>query len=206
MRQLPQYLRHARLGAVRAGPDAYREPAVDRRGHIPDDAWSSVRLGGRSAGRQAGEQHALCRPQRRPAPRGGLLSRGAEMSESARDGEGLKGIELDERLTRTWSRAPGLWGWITTVDHKEIGRRYIWTTMTFMVLGGVLAGVMRAQLARPESGLISADRYNQIFTMHGTTMMFLFAVPVMEAIAIYIIPLMVGTRNIAFLRLNAFSY
>jgi len=128
------------------------------------------------------------------------------MSGIARDGERLKGVELNERLTRTWSREPGLWGWITTVDHKEIGRRYIWTAMTFMVLGGVLAGLMRAQLARPESGLISADRYNQIFTMHGTTMMFLFAVPVMEAIAIYIIPLMVGTRNIAFPRLNAFSY
>jgi len=128
------------------------------------------------------------------------------MSEIARDGETLKGAELEERLARTWSRAPGLWGWITTVDHKEIGRRYIWTAMTFMVLGGILAAVMRAQLARPESGLISADRYNQIFTMHGTTMMFLFAVPVMEAIAIYIIPLMVGTRNIAFPRLNAFSY
>jgi cytochrome c oxidase subunit I+III len=128
------------------------------------------------------------------------------MTEIARDGEALQGVELDERLTRTWSRAPGLWGWLTTVDHKEIGRRYIWTAMAFLVLGGVLAALMRAQLARPESGLISAERYNQIFTMHGTTMMFLFAVPVMEAIAIYLIPLMVGTRNIAFPRLNAFSY
>jgi cytochrome c oxidase subunit I+III len=65
---------------------------------------------------------------------------------------------------------------------------------------------MRLQLARPESGLISADRYNQIFSMHGTTMMFLFAVPVMEAMAVYLIPLMMGTRQIAFPRLNAFSY
>jgi cytochrome c oxidase subunit I+III len=65
---------------------------------------------------------------------------------------------------------------------------------------------MRLQLASPESGLVSADRYNQLFTMHGTTMMFLFAVPVMEAFAIYLVPLMVGTRSIAFPRLNAFSY
>ncbi|AUW57039.1 cytochrome c oxidase subunit I [Sphingobium sp. SCG-1] len=128
------------------------------------------------------------------------------MSDVARDGEALQGAELEARLHRTWSRAPGLWGWLTTVDHKDIGRRYIYTAMTLLILGGALAAAMRLQLATPESGLISAARYNQIFTMHGTTMMFLFAVPVMEAVAIYIIPLMVGTRNIAFPRLNAFSY
>jgi cytochrome c oxidase subunit I+III len=128
------------------------------------------------------------------------------MSEIARDGEALKGAELAARLHRTWRRAPGLWGWLTTVDHKDIGRRFIYTAMTFLILGGILSMLMRLQLARPESGLISATRYNQIFTMHGTTMMFLFAVPIMEAVAIYIIPLMVGTRNIAFPRLNAFSY
>ena len=65
---------------------------------------------------------------------------------------------------------------------------------------------MRLQLAQPEARFIGPDRYNQIFTMHGTTMMFLFAVPVMEAMAVYLVPLMVGTRNIAFPRLNAFSY
>ena len=65
---------------------------------------------------------------------------------------------------------------------------------------------MRLQLARPERKLIGPDLYNQLFTMHGTTMMFLFAVPVMEAFGVYLVPLMVGTRNIAFPRLNAFSY
>jgi cytochrome c oxidase subunit 1 len=65
---------------------------------------------------------------------------------------------------------------------------------------------MRLQLAAPDNALLSADRYNQIFTMHGTTMMFLFAVPVIQATAVYLVPLMVGTRNIAFPRLNAFSY
>jgi heme/copper-type cytochrome/quinol oxidase subunit 1 len=73
-------------------------------------------------------------------------------------------------------------------------------------MAGLLAVVMRAQLAWSEAGLIGPDLYNQIFTMHGTTMMFLFAVPVMEAFAVYLVPLMVGTRNIAFPRLNAFSY
>jgi cytochrome c oxidase subunit I len=123
-----------------------------------------------------------------------------------RDGHDLTGEALHQRLTRTWGREAGLWGWLSTVDHKEVGRRYIVTAFAFLILGGILALIIRAQLARPESGLIDPDRYNQIFTMHGTTMMFLFAVPVMEAMAIYLLPLMLGTRNIAFPRLNAFSY
>jgi cytochrome c oxidase subunit 1 len=113
---------------------------------------------------------------------------------------------LRARLARTWGGAPGLWGALTTVDHKVIGRRYIVTAFVFLCLGGLLAVVMRLQLARPEAGLVGPDVYNQLFTMHGTTMMFLFAVPVMEAFAVYLVPLMVGTRNIAFPRLNAFSY
>jgi cytochrome c oxidase subunit 1 len=95
---------------------------------------------------------------------------------------------------------------LSTVDHKIVGRRYIVTAFIFLILGGVLALLMRAQLARPENRLLSADFYNQVFTMHGANMMFLFAVPVMEAMAVYLVPLMVGTRNIAFPRLNAFSY
>jgi cytochrome c oxidase subunit I len=111
-----------------------------------------------------------------------------------------------ERLTATWRTPAGIWGAIATVDHKIIGRRYIFTAFVFLVLGGVLALVMRLQLAIPEARYVSADRYNQLFTMHGSNMMFLFAVPVMEAMAVYLVPLMVGTRNIAFPRLNAFSY
>jgi cytochrome c oxidase subunit 1 len=123
-----------------------------------------------------------------------------------RDGPELDGAELDRLLSETWGDRPGFLGWLTTVDHKRVGKRYIITAMTFMLLGGVLALMMRLQLARPESGLITADRYNQIFTMHGSTMMFLFAVPVMEAFGVYLVPLMVGTRAISFPRLNAFSY
>ena len=123
-----------------------------------------------------------------------------------RDGEALQGAAVRLRLLKTWGTPPGLWHWLTTVDHKLVGRRYIATPLTFLLMGGVLALMMRTQLARPESGLISADRYNQIFSMHGTTMMFLFAVPIGEAMAIYLIPLLMGTRNISFPRLNAFSY
>lgn len=118
----------------------------------------------------------------------------------------LQRTRLTRTLTETWKTPSGLWGALATVDHKIVGRRYIFTAFVFLALGGVLAALMRIQLAQPEARLLSPDRYNQIFTMHGTNMMFLFAVPVMEAVAVYFVPLMVGTRNIAFPRLNAFSY
>jgi cytochrome c oxidase subunit 1 len=114
--------------------------------------------------------------------------------------------EQHAELERTWATRPGLLGALSSVDPKVIGKRYIVTGLILFVLGGILAAVMRAQLAQPESGLISPDRYNQIFTMHGTTMMFLFAVPIMEAMGIYLVPLMVGARSMAFPRLNALSY
>ncbi|WP_292131005.1 cytochrome c oxidase subunit I [Mesorhizobium sp.] len=118
----------------------------------------------------------------------------------------MEASELHRRLTAIWSTPSGLWGALSTVDHKIIGRRYVTTAFVFLALGGVLSLLIRLQLAQPEARFIGPDRYNQIFTMHGTNMMFLFAVPVMQAMAIYLVPLMVGTRNIAFPRLNAFSY
>ncbi|EJC64675.1 cytochrome c oxidase, subunit I [Rhizobium leguminosarum bv. viciae WSM1455] len=119
---------------------------------------------------------------------------------------GLADAEVERQLAVTWGSRPGFWGAAASVDHKVIARRYIVTAFIFLILGGLLALAMRLQLARPEARFISPDRYNQIFTMHGSNMMFLFAVPVMEAMGVYFVPLMVGTRNIAFPRLNAFSY
>ncbi|MDB5512283.1 MAG: putative cytochrome c oxidase subunit protein [Enterovirga sp.] len=113
---------------------------------------------------------------------------------------------VERRLAETWRTRRGFWGAIATVDHKIIGRRYIVTAFVFLLLGGVLGLLMRWQLATPEGRALGPDLYNQVFTMHGANMMFLFAVPVMEAMAVYLVPLMVGTRNIAFPRLNAFSY
>ena len=114
--------------------------------------------------------------------------------------------EMHERLARVYADAPGLWGWLTTTDHKRIAKRYVVTAMVFFVLAGIDALIMRLQLARPEGGLVGPDAYNQLFTVHGSTMMFLFAVPIMEALGLYFVPLMVGTRNVAFPRLNAFGY
>src|SRR5947209_2852988 len=114
----------------------------------------------------------------------------------------------DERLLmeKTWSRGKGLLGWLTETGHKEIGLRYIITAFCFFIVGGIEAALMRLQLSRPENHVLNPDLYNQIFTMHGSTMMFLFAVPIMEGFAIYFVPLMVGTRNVAFPKLNAYGY
>jgi cytochrome c oxidase subunit 1 len=113
---------------------------------------------------------------------------------------------LHQELERTWRQRTGLWGWLTSVDHKSIGKRYIVTAFIFFILGGLNAALMRAQLARPENSLVGPDLYNQLFTVHGTTMMFLFAVPIMTAMGIYFVPLMIGARNIAYPRLNAYGY
>jgi len=126
--------------------------------------------------------------------------------EATYDGESLDEVSTAQQLEKTWATPRGLWGWLTTVDHKQVGRRYIVTAFVFFLLAGVLAVLMRLQLIKADNGFIGPDLYNQIFTMHGSTMMFLFAVPVMEAMAVYLVPLMVGTRAIAFPRLNAFSY
>jgi cytochrome c oxidase subunit I+III len=109
-------------------------------------------------------------------------------------------------LDEVWSDPPGFIGWFCAVNHKTIAKRFIVTTLVFFALGGLLAAAMRMQLARPEKPLMGPDLYNQVFTMHGTTMMFLFAVPVMQAVASYLIPLMIGTRSVAFPRMNAYAY
>src|SRR5204863_647909 len=110
------------------------------------------------------------------------------------------------RLERAWADPKGVIGWFSHIDHKSIGRRYLVTAFAFFLLAGVLAALMRIQLARPDNNFLGPDLYDQIFTMHGTTMMFLFAVPVMQALGIYFVPLMVGARAIAFPRLVAYSY
>ncbi|WP_414708415.1 cytochrome c oxidase subunit I [Ramlibacter sp.] len=116
------------------------------------------------------------------------------------------GSAAAELLDETWQDPPGFLGWFCAVNHKTIAKRFIVTTLVFFALGGLLAAFMRLQLARPESHWMGPDLYNQVFTMHGTTMMFLFAVPVMQAVASYLVPLMVGARSVAFPRMNAYAY
>lgn len=111
-----------------------------------------------------------------------------------------------DELHQTWSRPPGFLGWFAAVNHKIVGLRYIVTAFAFFLVGGILALLMRTQLARPENSFLAEDTYNQLFTMHGSTMMFLFAVPIVEGIGMYLVPLMIGTRDLSFPRLNAFGY
>ena len=110
-----------------------------------------------------------------------------------------------ERLKEVW-RTPTGWRFLTSVNNTSIGLLYIGTALLFFVLAGILALVMRVQLAVPDNTLLSPDTYNQVFTMHGTVMMFLFAIPIVEALAVYLLPNMLGARDLPFPRLSAYAY
>jgi cytochrome c oxidase subunit I len=99
-----------------------------------------------------------------------------------------------------------LHGWVTTVDHKRLGILYILYAIVFLVVGGIEATVMRIQLVRPHNDFVSPQVFNQMFTMHGTTMIFFVAMPIVFGFANYLVPLMIGARDMAFPRLNAFSF
>src|SRR5262245_21746296 len=100
----------------------------------------------------------------------------------------------------------GLWSWITTIDHKRIGILYGSSAFFFFLVGGLEALLIRTQLMRPNGRLVDPDQFNALFTMHGTTMIFLVVMPLSAAFFNYIVPLQIGARDVAFPRLNAFSY
>jgi cytochrome c oxidase subunit I len=100
----------------------------------------------------------------------------------------------------------GFWSWISTVDHKRIGILYGVTAFLFFLVGGVEALLIRGQLAQPNGKVLTAEEYNQLFTMHGTTMVFLVIMPLAAAFGNYFVPLLIGARDVAFPRLNAFGY
>jgi cytochrome c oxidase subunit I+III len=113
---------------------------------------------------------------------------------------------IAERLERIWSETPGLGSWLDTVDHKRIGKRYVYTAFAFFVAGGIEATIMRAQLASPGLELTGPEEFNQLFSMHGITMIFFFVTPMLFGFGNYFVPLMLGTRDMAFPKLNAFGY
>ena len=96
--------------------------------------------------------------------------------------------------------------WVTTVDHKRLGILYILYALVFLVIGGIEATIMRIQLIRPHNDFVSPQVFNRMFTMHGTTMIFFVAMPLVFGFANYLVPLMIGARDMAFPRLNAFSF
>ncbi|TVQ34357.1 MAG: cytochrome c oxidase subunit I [Geminicoccaceae bacterium] len=110
-----------------------------------------------------------------------------------------------KELSRIWATGPG-WQRLGAVNHSILGLRFMITAAVFFAIGGVLAMLIRAQLATADSAFLGPESYNQIFTMHGTVMMFLFAIPMLEGLAIYFVPKLLGARDLAFPRLTAFGY
>ena len=99
-----------------------------------------------------------------------------------------------------------LYKWVATVDHKRLGLMYIATALLFFVIAGLMAAVIRLQLAFPNGHVVDPDTYNRLFTMHGTTMVFLVGMPMVAGFSNYLVPLMIGARDMAFPRLNSFGY
>jgi cytochrome c oxidase subunit I len=127
------------------------------------------------------------------------------MEAGALTGERVAG--RPEVVLRGLEERPRGWlSWLTTTDHKRIGILYLFATFIFFIVGGAEALVMRLQLAQPDGTLVPAETYNALVTMHGTTMIFLFVVPVLAGFANYMVPLMIGARDMAFPRLNALSF
>src|SRR4051812_32719015 len=114
---------------------------------------------------------------------------------------------LDQhRVHAAHGEKTGLWSWITTVDHKRIGILYGASAFFFFLLGGLEALIIRLQLVHANNNLVSPETFNQLFTMHGTTMIFLAVMPIGAMYFNFLIPIMIGARDVAFPRLNAFSY
>src|SRR3981081_770124 len=164
----------------------------------------------------AGEAEAADHGSQRRSPEGAVE---AEQTDRRRPGRKSLGHRGDQRTTMATyaapipvvstsraERAPSGWtSWITTTDHKRIGIMYLVTTFVFFCLGGVEALLIRLQLGAPNKPLVTPVVYIQLFTMHGSTMIFLFVVPFFAGLANYFVPLMIGARDMAFPRLNALS-
>ncbi len=132
------------------------------------------------------------------------VTRKAETKETAPGSPSTQ--ERAAKLLELWQPRRGIIGWLSAVNHKNIGMRYIVTGFIFFALAGIAALLMRTQLAVPQNTFLNANQYDQLFTTHGVTMMFLFAVPVMLGVGIYFVPLMIGARDVPFPRGNAFGY
>jgi cytochrome c oxidase subunit I+III len=118
----------------------------------------------------------------------------------------LSTLGRHKALERIWATPPGVLGALSAVNHSVVGRRFIVTAFVFFAIGGVLAMLIRAQLAGPETAFLDAAAYAQVFTMHGTVMMFLFTIPLIEGLSLYMLPKLLGSRDLAFPRLSSFGY
>src|SRR5207248_4594383 len=158
-----------------------------------DDAQK--RPGRNAGGRQELDEHAARRVDR--------------LDEAVREERRLVGVAVNVETVRPyradWRRGK-VASWLTTVDHKRIGILYISTSLVFFALGGILALLIRTQLLTPDESFLTKNSYNEVVTIHGTTMIFLVVVPILAGFGNYLVPLMIGARDMAFPRLNALSY
>src|SRR5690606_37547413 len=165
------------------------------------------------AGSTAGGLRGILRPGARPYDAGrardaGRRVRSMDQRATARGAPMMTAhAEPPDRasLHAVWANPSG-WRWPSSVNHSTLALRFMLTGIVCFLIAGGLAMLMRAQLARPEAEFIGPAAYNQAFTMHGTMMMFRFAVPMLEGLAVYLIPKMLGARDLAFPRLSAFGY
>src|SRR5436190_14401299 len=141
-------------------------------------------------------------PRRRCSPRSLPAPAASEMTTTA-----IKDLPRPQIVAHAVPRPRKAWlDWVTTVDHKKIGILYMVTAFVFFLVGGIEALLIRTQLGAPDNTFLTPEKYNQLFTMHGTTMIFLFVVPMMAGFGNYFVPLMIGARDMAFPRLNALGY
>src|SRR5918994_883159 len=213
VRRLPHRQGHGRRGHRRTGPHPRRQPADDRRRHARQHPDEPRGLGPQSAYREGRCRDARLQPYRRAARRGGRVPGDARMTDALgppRSGVDTPLVEepiTHEALDRLFADPPGLWGQLTGVQNDKIGARLMLTGFFFLLLGGSFDSVlMRLQLAVPENDLLSPQLYNELFTNHGTVTMFLVILPIFEGFAILLLPLLLGTRELPFPRLGAFSY
>src|SRR5690606_15213489 len=211
---------------------AARRPGVDRAYRLGRDTQLLGAPAGWQDGRDPGpDQHAGLHPRRSgrlPGPMRRVLRhrpcRHAVSGGGARQGRSFRraclaahptpGVSmteapdtrtLHEALDAHW-RSPSGWRGMSAVNHTAMGRRFMAAALCFFLVGGVLAMLIRAQLATSHSGYLDSELYSQIFTMHGTVMMFLFAIPMLEGFAFYLLPKMLGARDLAFPRLGAYAW
>ncbi|MCU1282301.1 MAG: Cytochrome-c oxidase, partial [bacterium] len=128
------------------------------------------------------------------------MSGAAEQTNAAIKASAVSTREAEARLWET------IHGWVVTVDHKRLGVMYVLYALTFLLVGGVEASLLRLQLAAPHNTLLAPDTFNRLFTLHGTTMVFFVGMPMIFGFGNYLVPLMIGARDMAFPRLNAFSF
>src|ERR1700730_8741316 len=119
--------------------------------------------------------------------------------------QGARALRLPRQLAAIWATGPGLQR-LAAVNHSVIGLRFIATAFVFFAIGGVLGMLTRVQLATPDANFMDPETYNQVFTVHGSMMLFLFAIPMVEGVAVYLTPKILGTRDFAFPRLTAYGY